>query len=353
MKRNLIIGLFGLSAAALLGCPVFSGGSGGTGPCGEGYGSGSTDCSCSPEFPCSNGYSCNYETSTCEPSGFDGGFSDVSEGGGGACDGGCKTGEVCAVVDAAAVCVPAPDGGGKDGSSDTTPPFKGCTSNASCADAGTGYICLDGTCVAPSNQCTDTQQCPGTEQCVDGACVPGCSTTSPCPTGYSCQYPGGVSSGNGVCTGNPTPCGGAPDSGTCAAGSTCVDQHCVPKCSTGDVACKGTGDLVCVDDGCIPNQVPVFVCNTDGQAGDGKTGDCAVGSVCLHHACYISCDPYPDADTNHCNEATGGRFTTCTSTSESGNSYSVCGSSTSLGTQCSPTTPCTGSGQVCIDGYCE
>lgn len=33
--------------------------------------------------------------------------------------------------------------------------------------------------------------------------------------------------------------------------------------------------------------------------------------------------------------------------------FYVCSSSTSLGTDCSPTTPCSGSGQVCIDGFCE
>jgi hypothetical protein len=356
MKRNFIIGFFGLSAAALLGCPVFSGGGGGTGPCGSSPGSGQYDngegCSCYLPNDCEPGESCT--DGVCQPSFGDGGFSEgSSEAGGGACDGGCGKGEVCAVVDAAAVCIPAGDGGGgKDGATDG-PVFKGCTSNASCASAGAGYICLDGTCVAPANQCTDTQQCPNNEQCVDGACVPGCNPAGPntCPAGYSCAS-------TGVCTGNPTPCGGADGGMACTGGTTCVDQHCVPKCSTGDVAC--TGGEVCVDNGCIPNQLPSFICMTDGQAGDGTKGNCAVGSVCLHHACYISCST-TDGDaaaTTACDKATGDRFGLCKSVTESiadggTGTFYVCSSSSSLGTDCSPTTPCTGSGQVCIDGFCE
>ena len=355
MKRNFIIGLFGLSAAALLGCPVFSGG-GGSEPCGGQY-QGACTCyqnsDCGPGYVCTDGYYCEPVSEV--DAGFDGPFGD---GGGGACDGGCSSGEVCAVVDGGAVCIAAPDGGPPADSA--PPPFHGCTSNAACGDAGVGYICLDGKCVAPANQCTDSTQCPDSEQCVDGACVPACGpgSTNPCPTGYSCVTPGGdAGSGPGVCTGNPTPCGTADGGMKCAGGTTCVDQHCVPDCSKG----KCSDGLVCVDNGCIPNQTPNFVCDKENQT-PGTQDACDKGSICLHHNCYIACDGNPDASPGFCSTATGTKFPICKGVTESTTdggtgTFFVCASSSNLGSDCDPTsTPpktCATAGQVCIDGYCE
>jgi hypothetical protein len=329
MKWTFVIGSLGIGAAALLGCPVFSGGGSGDNcaysncppPC---YGEG-----------CFETFDASAESSTPADSGT-GGEVNCSVTG-------CDNGSVCTVVDAAAVCVPETDGAIEGA---TAPPFKGCTSNAECAgDGGTGSLCLDGTCVAPANQCTDGTQCPNSEQCVQGACVPACSASTPCPTGYSCNFLGD-SGASGVCTGNPTPCGGADGGATCASGTTCVDQHCVPACSGGDAAC-GTG-LVCVDNGCIPNQEPVFVCNAD-----GVQGACDTGSICLHHSCYIACDPEAS---NSCPAATGGMFPLCKSVTASSVVYYVCASSSNLGSQCDPTsTPplnCA-SPDICIDGYCR
>jgi hypothetical protein len=353
MKRNFIIGFFGLSAAALLGCPVFSGGGGGSETCNAAeYAAGC--------IPCYSGYDCN-PGQICDGTyciatpGHDAGSPDTGEDGGDCSTTGCGKGQICAVVDGGAVCIANPDGGGRDGSTDSGtdsgPPFTGCINNAACnTDGGTGALCLDGTCVSAANQCTDTTQCPNSEQCVQGACVPACSASMPCPTGYACQFPGDAGT-TGVCTGNPTPCGAAADAGTCAKGTTCVDEHCVADCSSGDASCPA--GLICVDHGCVPNQRPVFVCDTDGQSGDGKKGECDVGSICLHHSCYISCNPKGSsscetaAKFNECKEVTE-------STSDGGTgTYYVCGSSTNLGNQCSPTgTQCPGS-EVCIDGYCE
>jgi hypothetical protein len=355
MKRNYIIGFFGLSAAALLGCPVFSGDGGGTGTCGGGsyYGGGGPYICCNYTSECPSGSVC--EGNYCV-GGYEGG---TNEGGNEGSSGGCPTapcgkGEVCTVVDGGATCIAIPEGGIKDGASDA-PVFKGCTSDSACADAGTGYLCLDGKCVAPSNQCTDTTQCPSigsnTEQCVQGACVPGCNPagSNTCPTGYSCT-PTGTS---GVCTGNPTPCGAA-DGGvkTCGEGNTCVDEHCVPKCTGGDAACS-TG-LVCVDNGCIPNQTPTFFCDKSGTA-DGTQDICKSGSICLHHECYISCDGTAADAGGFCEKATGTMFPVCKAVTTSSGSHSVCATATNLGSDCDPTTTppkdCT-SGKICIDGYC-
>jgi hypothetical protein len=158
----------------------------------------------------------------------------------------------------------------------------------------------------------------------------------PCPTGYSCTT-------NGVCTGNPAPCGEADGGVACAADTTCVDEHCVTPCGTGDAACAG--NLVCVDNGCIPAQKPVFVCNTD-----GVQDKCDTGSICLHHSCYIACDP--EASTS-C--ATTDNFNICKPVTTSSGTYFVCASSSNLGSQCDPTRnlACPTNTDVCIDGYCR
>jgi hypothetical protein len=337
MKRTIVIGLLGTSAALLLGCPVFSDN--------NSYSCGACPAQriyCTTSNDCPSGYSC--EDNECIL-GFADGSVEASTDASDCTVTGCPSGQQCQIVDGGvASCVGTKDSGpSTDGGGDALPPFKGCTSNAQCtsADGGAGSLCLDGTCVPPANQCSDATQCASNEDCVQGACVPTCSSAVSCPTGYSCDLT------NGVCTGNPTPCGGADGGAACTGGTTCVDQHCVPTCSSGDAAC-GTG-LVCVDNGCVPQETPIFVCNTDGMAGDGKTGDCDVGSICLHHACYISCDPEAS---NSC--VTADMFPICKSVTTTGGTYYVCGSSTNLGNQCDPTRglDCTGT-EICIDGYCR
>jgi hypothetical protein len=253
-------------------------------------------------------------------------------------------------MDGGVACV-AEDGGLPDGampseasadgarSQDATPDapvFKGCTSNAECGDSGAGALCLDGQCVTAANQCTDGTQCPNSEECVQGGCVPTCNSNMPCPTGYACTT-------NGVCTGNPAPCGTADGGATCTGGTTCVDEHCVTQCKAGDAACAS--GLVCVDDGCIPDQKPVFTCNTD-----GVQDKCDKGSICLHHSCYIACDP--EASTS-C--TTADNFNICKPVTTTSGTYFVCASSSNLGNDCDPTRDlmCPTSTDVCIDGYCR
>jgi hypothetical protein len=359
MKRTLVIGFLGLGAAALLGCPVFSGGGGPTPGCA------SDDPYCNQGCPPGSIWEPNIgECVFFDASATDSGFPDAPD----CLQTGCPRGSVCAVVDAALVCIPNPDGptsGGPDATdgpsfavaTDTLPPFPGCTSNAECAtDGGTSSLCLDGTCVSPADQCTDGTQCHDSEQCVQGACVPSCAGGALCPTGYACTFPGD-SGANGVCTGNPHPCGASDGGAVCGFGTTCVDEHCVPRCSAGDASCAA--GLVCVDNGCIPDQKPVFTCNKDGVVGDGAKGNCDKGSICLHHSCYFTCASAdasaPDAS-NSCSKETGGMFDVCKSVTTSSGTYSVCGSSSNLGSQCDPTlnppVNCPSAG-ICIDGYCR
>ncbi len=363
MKKQIVSLLVaGLGVFVLAGCPVYDDDGGYYGD--DSYG-------CNSDYDCSSGYSC--QDNSCVPwssvdasTGGDGGscFAPGDCPNGYTCDAknqctssgcetvGCSTGFICVIFDGQTECAAAvnvPDGstivdgspGGGDSSTDGgadsgTPPA--CTSDTACAgsDAGTGSKCLDGTCVAPVNQCSDGTQCTGGQSCVAGVCTPSCASGATCPTGFSCDTT------TNVCTGNPTPCGAAAGASACGAGTTCVDERCVTTCS-GTGTCP-TGD-VCVGGGCIPDQAPQFVCQADG-VGPG----CAVGSTCLHHNCYIGCGG--DAS-NAC--ATADPFNQCKPVTTSSGTYDVCGSASNLGSQCDPMTglACADSSQVCIDGYCR
>jgi hypothetical protein len=204
-----------------------------------------------------------------------------------------------------------------------------CKSDGDCSSKGAGYKCLSGSCVAPGDQCTDATQC-ASGLCVQGACTPACSSTKPCPTGYSCDL------AKGVCTGNPGPC--TTDS-QCASGLKCVSQHCVDPCGPGGTCATG---LVCVDGGCVPDQKPQFVCDLE-----GTQDKCQTGSICLRHSCYLSCDP---AAADACK--TSDKFNVCKTIQSAGKTLHVCGSDTNLGSECDPGKACA-SPLICIDGYCK
>jgi hypothetical protein len=99
------------------------------------------------------------------------------------------------------------------------------------------------------------------------------------------------------------------------------------------------------ENGCIPNQAATFTCNVDGQQ-----DACKMGSICLHHDCWISCDP---TVANPCVNAI---LNTCKPVVDQGKTYNVCGTSQNLGNQCGAGSAnnqsCSG-GQVCIDGFCK
>ncbi len=373
-----------LGAVVLFGCPIYSGGGGGSGDvvcdsqgncCDESSG----NCyvvNCDLSQECPGGSTCS-SNGFCVGVGYDGGGYYTPDSGtedGSTQDAttdcsttGCQAGFTCTVTNGTAQCLPSPDGsvaldGGHRDSGHahdagvdafTLPPFTGCTNNSQCtAEAGAGAACLDGQCVAAANQCFDSTQCPFVnnvqEECVQGVCTPACTDGS-CPAGYSCD------TSTSVCTGNPTPCGAADGGAACAKGTTCVDEHCVPDCNRPDGGggdapgtCSISGD-VCVDNGCIPQQTPVFVC----AGADGTRSTCAASSICLHHNCYIACEVDAGADGgNSCAKADN--FNVCKPVTTSSGTYDVCGSSTNLGNECNPT-----EGQnclspaICIDGYCR
>lgn len=369
MKRIFSYVLFGLTATALPavlgGCPIYSEDRGqrvclDNGQCyscpGDYYSSQCYSASCGSTYDCPSGYVCNGYGS-CVSGGGVGVYTPPDAAGGGtSCtspadcgsgqncgtddqchpgdcsSSGCPSGYVCKLSGGSLQCVGS--GGVKDGGAgDSSTPPVDCHNDTECKHAGDK--CLDGKCVAPADQCSDATQCPNAEQCVQGVCTPSCDATKPCPTGYTCDT-------NKVCTGNPTPCGAAADAGTCAGNTTCVEQRCVDKCGAGNTC---SGGLVCVDGGCIPDQKPQFAC-----AQEGAKDLCANGSLCLHHSCYIGCDP--DAGATACQSAD--RFNQCKQVQTSSGTYAVCGSATNLGTECDPTRNllCT-AGKVCIDGFCK
>jgi hypothetical protein len=353
MKQRVLgwvaFGLFSFGGTAVLaGCPIYPDNgdyrvcdSTGCYDCPTNYYSNSCDpWQCNQDYDCPNGYSCQNDScvagndastnpsGTCSvpadcPSGDNCGTDNICHPGD-CSSSGCPGGYVCKLTDGAVACVP-------DNAKGDSSTFAGCTSDAACTSLGAGAKCLDGSCVAAANECSDATQCPNSEQCVAGVCTPSCSASNPCPTGYACD------TGTGVCSNNPNPCG---DSTSCGSGLTCVDQHCVTPCGSGGTCGAG---LVCVDNGCIPDQRPTFVCNTE-----GVQDACATGSICLHHNCYISCS----GDGGSCTGAD--QFNVCKNVSTSTGTYPVCGSSSDLGNECDPTQNknCP-SAQVCIDGFCR
>lgn len=324
MKRIVTFACFGGLTVALFGCPIYGDEGGGrptscrTGAdCPSGYACQQGSCvnasGCTQPADCPQGSVCASD-GTCR-------YGDCSQNG-------CVAGYTCKLVGGSPTCV-------GNGAADAGPTDAGtteCMMDSTCvATKGAGAKCLNGTCVGAADQCSDTTQCQAGFQCVQGVCTPSCSGTKPCPTGYTCDAQ------KGVCTGNPTPC---TDNSMCTGGNLCVEGHCVAPCTNGSC---GAG-LVCVAGGCIPDQKPQFVCATEGQQ-----DACKSGSLCLHHNCYIACDL--DASMS-CKNAD--QFNICKSVSTMTGTYSVCGSSANLGSDCDLTQgkSCS-AGLICIDGYCR
>ncbi len=383
MKRLSLLG-FGLLASLLAGCPIFSG---------DGQGSSSVcatrDCSADCTITgCPSGFACivdpNTASAVCESTTGEGGgstnpttSSTTSTGTGGSTMTGTG-GSTTSMTSSSSTM-------GGTGGSTTTPVYCGhpsdcpsgqiCSSNGTCqpgpcsatnacifgytcgsdgtckgganacnsdADCSNGDLCIAGSdgkggvCTPQANQCFDQSQCGANEKCVNGKCELGCTSDMDCGkgSGLTCNTT------TGVCSGVVKTCTVTSDCGS--ASEVCVGGACVPRsngstCPTGDVW---------DENGCIPNQAASFICQTDGMS-----GGCATGSICLHHVCWISCDPTTMAPCN----ASGSQFPQCKPVVDGSQTYNVCGSSTNLGTDCGPNgnnKTCSG-GKVCVDGFCK
>ncbi|GAC1351284.1 MAG: hypothetical protein NVS3B20_02780 [Polyangiales bacterium] len=215
-----------------------------------------------------------------------------------------------------------------------------CVLDGDCsAKTGAGSLCLGGFCKAPKDLCTDSTQCKAGATCIDGRCDVGCSAT--CATGYTCD------SKNSVCV--ATAPGECDTSKKCTSSATCVAGRCVSKAGITGTCPIGFNSVA---GGCVIDDRPVFFCDTDGSK-DGKQDKCAVGSVCLHHNCYVGCASATDTAT--C--ATVDKYKICKSVTSSSGAHFVCGSNTTFGSECdltvSPPRSCTAAGRVCIDGFCK
>lgn len=374
MKRVFFgIGLLGV-VAVLGGCPIYPSQQSEYQVCtntgcyscpDSSYSSACTPWACGSDSDCNSGYSCDVNPNdstygTCIP-----GSSSNGDASTGDCSvTGCPTGQVCKLANGVAQCVTLPggggdDGGGSDAAADTGSPTEGgttseagdgsggdgsagggpCNADSQCTAAGSK--CIDGQCTSQLHLCSDGSQCNVSGYaCVDGVCEAHCSSTSSCPTGYSCDLTRGVCNIPISCTGS--------GSSSCQGGTTCVEEHCVPPCSTSDAGPACPSGQVCVNGGCIPDQGATFACTNDGENGQLAT-TCATNSICLHHDCYAACDVDASLTGAQCSAGQ-----TCKSVTIETGTYSVCGTSSTLGSDCDPAQGkyCSG-GKVCVDGYCE
>jgi hypothetical protein len=375
MKRLALLGFAGVLATLLAGCPIYdeNGDHGGCigpscGPPNPPSGcSGPTDCgvneTCGDDnqchtgdctiWGCSTGFECVLNedmTASCAPEGSGTGGTGGTGGSGGGDVVWCGNPDDCAVGDTCA-----PDGtcrsgrcdqdaGGSplgciygfacidDGSSVACRPENpaACGQDLDCSGVGADYLCVSGICTAPEDQCFDQTQCATGNKCVNGKCTAACAADPDCPGIYTC------SPTHNICTIPAVACVITNDCGGPA--TVCVDGACVPR-SDGPTCPSGT---VWVENGCIPNQSANFVCGVDGQQ-----DICASGSICLHHSCYISCEP-----PNEMACAGLPSFNQCKPVTTISGPHQVCGSDDNLGDQCNPTLHCA-QGGVCIDGYCK
>src|SRR5262249_49284546 len=138
-------------------------------------------------------------------------------------------------------------------------------------------------CKQPADQCWDQTTCVAGDKCAAGKCTPACTKATDCAagSGYTCD------TNFGLCSKPVKPCNITNDCG--GAKTVCVAGACVPRSS--GPTCPAGRDWS--DNGCIPSQNATFICTTD-----GAQDVCANGSICLHHACYISCAGNPSVCTN-------------------------------------------------------
>lgn len=382
MKRLSLLGLFSVVSALLAGCPVWGSGDTGCqdGNCGGGWSSSSgggspggcdspDDCGtnqtcgsdgfCHPGdctiWGCVTGFTCEVDpksnTASCVPSGSSSSSSSGSSTSSSSSSSGssgsvycgkpadCAASETC---DAAGTCQ-AGDctavgscvfGFHCDASNNTCVRDNpnGCGTDVECVNFGAGYACVSGICTQPLDQCWDGGQCPANDKCAAGKCTPGCVNDNDCPASYTCD------TALGICATPVQPCTITNDCG--GPDLVCVAGACVPRSVNGQCPAGSSW----VDNGCIPDQKATFLCQTD-----GVQDACAGGSICLHHACYISCAA---PMSNVCDTLPS--LNLCKPVTTVSGQHDVCASTSNLGSECdlSANIPCAAN-KICIDGYCK
>ena len=165
---------------------------------------------------------------------------------------------------------------------------------AACAVCGSGELCIDASCVVPSD-CEST--CAG---CCDGdACLDGTDTSSCGSAGLTCR--------------------------ACGAGETCEDGACVPPC---EATCAGC----CTDAGeCLSGDEDAACGAIGNSCMDCGDGTCDAG-MCVDASCSETCDGCCSGDT-------------CLA----GDSSSACGGAGGACIDCGPSFTC-GEGACMVDG---
>ena len=187
-----------------------------------------------------------------------------------------------------------------------------------------GLQCVSGLCV--KGGCDYTYQCGKGRVCINGGCATGCSSTNPCPAGYTCT--GDTGGATGACLPDPTnpqcsttkPCPTGqvcgPD-GICATGCTATSQ-----CTAGEV-CDGTSHT------CVPNPAPTPACST--------AMPCPAPQVCETDGfCHLPCTSVAQC------QQVDNRFVACDG---------YCKTQQEVMPQCTQTMPCP-TGKNCISNTC-
>lgn len=254
---------------------------------------------------------------------------------------GCETRDSTAAAPDAAVEIPADAAPAVDASISAGP----CHTDAECAPAGAGLVCVSGLCVAPS-ACASNSQCRSDEGCVGGRCVATsqlCQFASDCGPGRSCL--------DGRCLGTCTPsttCAGAFEcvgglcrepvsqgsacrvASDCGANGACVAGRCAAGCS---LALPCAAGLVCVAGACAPDTRPTAFCSRD--------ADCAPGSVCRRGTCRASCPGGTNLECQRIDVA----FDLC-------GTDRLCTNATELSPECARNADC-GASRVCLNARCQ
>ena len=166
-----------------------------------------------------------------------------------------------------------------------------CCANETCG-AGSGLVCIGGTCQSPPAACGGNQQpccssstCDPGYECVADSCQP-CGQLNEYCCGGSCAS--GLECTSGKCVTPPVVCGNAAGE-PCCAGNLCA-QGLACDTSTGlcQVACGDNGEICChggtCNSGlsCVNN---ICTCGQEGAACCTTGTPCSAGLICQNGTC--------------------------------------------------------------------